>query len=46
MLGEKQAIKKFTTPEQIATFTVFLCSPAATTITGAALSMDGGCVAT
>jgi 3-hydroxybutyrate dehydrogenase len=32
----------FTTPEQIAALVVFLCSEAARTITGAALSVDGG----
>jgi 3-hydroxybutyrate dehydrogenase len=32
----------FTTPEQIGALSVFLCSPAAKTITGAALSIDGG----
>jgi 3-hydroxybutyrate dehydrogenase len=45
LLAEKQAIKRFTTPEQIAEFAVFLCSSAASTLTGAALSMDGGWVA-
>jgi 3-hydroxybutyrate dehydrogenase len=45
MIGEKQAIARFTTPEQIAELAVFLCSDAAATITGAALPMDGGWVA-
>lgn len=45
MIGEKQAITQFTTPEQIAEFAVFLCSDAAASLTGAALSVDGGWVA-
>jgi 3-hydroxybutyrate dehydrogenase len=45
MIGEKQAITQFTTPEQIAELAVFLCSDAAATLTGAALSVDGGWVA-
>jgi 3-hydroxybutyrate dehydrogenase len=45
MLAEKQAILSFTTPEQIAALTVFLCSDSAATLTGAALSVDGGWVA-
>ena len=36
---------EFTTPEQIGALAVFLCGDAATTITGAALSIDGGWVA-
>lgn len=42
MLAEKQPLLQFTTPEQIGALTVFLCSPAASTITGAPLSIDGG----
>jgi 3-hydroxybutyrate dehydrogenase len=42
---EKQPMLDFTTPEQIADLAVFLCGEAARTITGAALSIDGGCTA-
>lgn len=42
LLSEKQPSQQFTTPEQIGGFTVFLCSPAADNITGAALTIDGG----
>ncbi len=42
MLGEKQPMSRFTTPEQIGGMAVFLCSEAADTITGAPLSIDGG----
>jgi 3-hydroxybutyrate dehydrogenase len=45
LLREKQPMLDFTTPEQIAAFAVFLCGDAAKTITGAALSVDGGWVA-
>jgi 3-hydroxybutyrate dehydrogenase len=45
MIGEKQAIAQFTTPEQIAELAVFLCSDAAATLTGAALPVDGGWIA-
>jgi 3-hydroxybutyrate dehydrogenase len=45
MLREKQPMLDFTTPEQIAALAVFLCGEAAKTITGAALSVDGGWVA-
>ena len=45
MLREKQPMLDFTTPEQIAALAVFLCGEAARTITGAALSVDGGWVA-
>jgi 3-hydroxybutyrate dehydrogenase len=45
LLREKQPMLDFTTPEQIAAFAVFLCGEAAKTITGAALSVDGGWVA-
>ncbi|HVB67104.1 MAG TPA: 3-hydroxybutyrate dehydrogenase [Acetobacteraceae bacterium] len=44
-LTEKQAMEKFTTPEQIGGLAVFLCSESAATITGAPLSIDGGWVA-
>jgi 3-hydroxybutyrate dehydrogenase len=42
LLSEKQPMHAFTTPEQIGEFTVFLCGDAASTITGASLSIDGG----
>ena len=45
MLAEKQAMLAFSTPEGIGGLAVFLCSDAATTITGASLSIDGGWVA-
>ncbi len=37
-----QPTKEFVTPEQVAALAVFLCSDAASQITGALLSMDGG----
>ena len=45
LLREKQPMLEFTTPEKIAALAVFLCGDAASTITGAALSIDGGWVA-
>jgi 3-hydroxybutyrate dehydrogenase len=33
---------KFTTPEQVGGLALFLCSDAASTITGVPLSIDGG----
>ena len=42
LLGEKQPMRQFSTPEQIGALAVFLCSPSAATITGAPLSIDGG----
>jgi 3-hydroxybutyrate dehydrogenase len=42
LLSEKQPSKRFVTPEQIGEIAVFLCSDAASQITGAALSVDGG----
>ena len=42
LLGEKQPMSRFTTPEQVGALAVFLCSEAAETITGAPLSIDGG----
>jgi 3-hydroxybutyrate dehydrogenase len=42
LLAEKQPMRRFTTPEQIGAFCVFLCSDAASTITGTALPIDGG----
>ena len=37
-------IKRFETPEEIARLVTFVCSPAASGITGAALRVDGGAV--
>jgi len=45
LLREKQPMLRYTTPEGIGALTVFLCGDAAATMTGAALSMDGGWVA-
>jgi 3-hydroxybutyrate dehydrogenase len=45
LIAEKQPMLKFSTPEQIGGLAVFLCSDAASTITGAPLSIDGGWVA-
>lgn len=42
LLSEKQPSGDFATPEQIGALTVFLCSPSADQIQGAALSVDGG----
>jgi 3-hydroxybutyrate dehydrogenase len=42
LLGEKQPSKRFSTPQQLGELAVFLCSEAASNMTGAALSMDGG----
>jgi 3-hydroxybutyrate dehydrogenase len=42
LLSEKQPMHKFTSPESIGEMVLFLCSEAAGTITGAALSVDGG----
>jgi len=42
LLAEKQPMSKFTTPESIGAMAVFLCGDEAETITGAAISMDGG----
>ncbi|MBN8902073.1 MAG: 3-hydroxybutyrate dehydrogenase, partial [Rhodospirillales bacterium] len=44
-LSEKQPMAQFSTPEDIGALAVFLCSDNAKTITGAALSVDGGWVA-
>ena len=42
LLAEKQPILAFTTPEKIGALCVFLCSEAASTMTGAPRSIDGG----
>jgi 3-hydroxybutyrate dehydrogenase len=45
LVREKQPMLDYTTPEKIGALAVFLCSDAASTVTGAALSIDGGWVA-
>jgi 3-hydroxybutyrate dehydrogenase len=45
LVREKQPMHDYTTPEKIGALAVFLCSEAAATMTGAALSIDGGWVA-
>jgi 3-hydroxybutyrate dehydrogenase len=45
LLREKQPMLQYTTPEKIGALAVFLCGEAASTMTGAALSIDGGWVA-
>jgi 3-hydroxybutyrate dehydrogenase len=45
LLREKQPMLQFTTPEKIGELAVFLCGDGASTMTGAALSIDGGWVA-
>ena len=42
LLAEKQPSKQFVTPDQIADLVVFLCSPTADSIRGAAWNIDGG----
>jgi 3-hydroxybutyrate dehydrogenase len=42
LLEEKQPMAKFTTPEAIGTMALFLCTDDAQTVTGTALSIDGG----
>ncbi len=42
LLAEKQEMLQFSTPEEIGALAVFLCSDGARTITGTALSIDGG----
>lgn len=42
LLSEKQPSKRFTTPDQIGDFTVFLCSHGGDNMTGSVLPMDGG----
>ena len=46
LLSEKQPMAQFTTPEGLGGLAVYLCSDSARTMTGAALSMDGGWTAT
>jgi 3-hydroxybutyrate dehydrogenase len=45
LVREKQPMLQYTTPEKIGGLAVFLCSEAASTMTGTALSIDGGWVA-
>jgi 3-hydroxybutyrate dehydrogenase len=45
LLSEKQPMLQFSTPEHLGALTVFLCGDSAATITGTAVSMDGGGVA-
>jgi 3-hydroxybutyrate dehydrogenase len=45
LVREKQPMLDYTTPEKIGALAVFLCGEAASTITGTALSIDGGWVA-
>jgi 3-hydroxybutyrate dehydrogenase len=42
LLGEKQPSMEFVTPEQLGGLAVFLCTPAADQVRGAAWAMDGG----
>jgi 3-hydroxybutyrate dehydrogenase len=42
LLAEKQPSLQFVTPEQIGGLVVFLCTPAADQMTGAAIAIDGG----
>ncbi len=42
LLAEKQPMLAFSTPEQIGAMCVYLCSEGARTVTGAAMSIDGG----
>jgi 3-hydroxybutyrate dehydrogenase len=45
LVREKQPMLDYTTPEKIGGLAVFLCSDAASTMTGTSLSIDGGWVA-
>jgi 3-hydroxybutyrate dehydrogenase len=45
LVREKQPMLDYTTPGKIGALALFLCGEAASTITGAALSIDGGWVA-
>jgi 3-hydroxybutyrate dehydrogenase len=42
LLADKQPSLQFTTPEQLGELAVFLCTPAADNIRGAAFNVDGG----
>jgi 3-hydroxybutyrate dehydrogenase len=45
LVGEKAPSMQFTTPEELGALAVFLCSPAANNVRGAAWNMDGGWLA-
>jgi 3-hydroxybutyrate dehydrogenase len=45
LLSEKQPSGEFVTPEELGALAVFMCSPAANQVRGAAWNMDGGWVA-
>jgi len=45
LLAEKQPSLQFVTPEQLGEMAVFLCTPAADNIRGAAFNVDGGWLA-
>jgi 3-hydroxybutyrate dehydrogenase len=45
LLAEKQPSLQFTTPEELAGLTVFLCSAAADNLRGTAINVDGGWLA-
>jgi 3-hydroxybutyrate dehydrogenase len=45
LLSEKEPSQQFTTPEELAAMAVFMCSPGAANLRGAAINMDGGWLA-
>lgn len=42
LVGEKQPMHEFSTPEGLGALAVFLCQPEAKSITGTTMTMDGG----